>query len=118
MSTHGKLSDPEYQRRVNSYRRNREINREDHVRQLMDTESGRDFAYWIVYELGRLERPSFNANIKDGACAAMHQAHAEGRRELAMEVLGLLQDMTPRQVLLMRDEQEAQRQAELAVEGD
>ena len=44
---------------------------------------GRRFYYRLVYLMGNLDSESFDPSIKDGQCAALHMARAEGIRWMA-----------------------------------
>lgn len=63
----------------------------DDWRELLGTKWGRRLAYHIVYGLCRVQRPAFDRSIKDGLCAALHQARAEGIRDVGLIIQSNLQ---------------------------
>lgn len=116
MEKHGPLSDAQYQERVRQLQRRRERQQEDDLRDLMRAPWGRRFVYWFVFERGNLHGSVFDGGIKDGVSASQHMALAEGRRELAGELLERVKEHAAAQYLEMMAEQVAQRQADLSIQ--
>jgi len=70
----------------NNERRLRDFELAD-LESVLATFEGRRFYYRLVFEVCNLESSSFNPLIKDGACAAQHMAHMEGRRDVGRVML-------------------------------
>lgn len=113
----GKLSDAQYQDRLRQAQRERERDLADDLERLLAGEWGRRLAYWLVFEHGRLHGLSFDAGIRDGACAALHQAKAEGRREAAHELYAMLLDASPSGAVAMMSERTKRAVADMALEN-
>lgn len=114
MSPRPRLSEKQQKERLRAVESKRKLDHETDLRALMGEPWGRRFVYWLVFELGRLEAPSFDPAIKDGVCAAIHQARNEGFREMASAIMGRLQTETPEQYMAMLAEHIQARQVDLA----
>lgn len=92
----------------------RRLERDDDLRALMSTHGGRRLVRWIVFGLGRLHVSNFDPAVKDGICAALHQARHAGRQDVAIELLADLERVAPEELLSMKIEDHREAQAERA----
>lgn len=60
------------------------------LRSVMSTEAGRRVIGFIMHQLGALRGVAETGSIKDGLCAALHDKHFAGRRQVALELHDLL----------------------------
>jgi hypothetical protein len=56
---------------------------------------GRRLAYWLIYDICKLEGDSLNLALKDGLCAALHQARADGIRAVGASVAAQMRMASP-----------------------
>lgn len=116
MKTHGQLSDAQTQDRLRNAIAQRERQRKDDLRSLMSQPSGRRVVYGLIFGAGRLQSLSFDAGIKDGLCAALHAAKAEGAREAAIDLHNEVKELVPEFFLAMMGEHIRSAAADLAIE--
>lgn len=96
------------------------VHQED-MQLLMAVPWGRRLAAWIFDDLGGLRKQSFNAEsggynnaaIKDGNAAAMHMAHHEGRRAVAVDLYQALEGASPKGIALLETERADKRAKDL-----
>lgn len=112
----GELSNAQYQERLREIQRRRKRELTDKLAILMQHEWGRGLVYWLVFELGKLHSATLDKGIKDGVAAAIHAAHADGRRAMASDILAQVQAM-PGPYMQMIHEQIAAREAELSLKA-
>jgi hypothetical protein len=62
---------------------------------VLGTAPGRRLYCRLVFELGNIEALSFNPDIKDGVCAAIHMAHNDGLRAMARIMYQEAQQVCP-----------------------
>jgi hypothetical protein len=77
------------------------------LEELLRQSWGRRLYYRLVFEMGRLEAPSFEPGLADGACAALHMARNEGIREVAQRLAREAQLHCPEHWTLMLQERVA-----------
>lgn len=112
----GPLSDAQYQDRLRLVERVRARQRDQDMKTLMSHAWGRRLAYTLGFELGRLHAQSFAPSVKDGVAMLGITAHREGRREMAADFIGRIQEVAPDLYLTMMAEQIHERQTDLALE--
>lgn len=108
------LSDEEAQKDLREDERQKIRQLAADLRLMLGAEWGRRIFYWLVFDLGGIESASFNQNIKDGYCAALHSALAEGRRDFARGLLVAATDLCPSEYLEMLKTVTLERAADLA----
>lgn len=113
----GKLSDAQYQDRVRKVQKERERQVTDDLLELVRHEWGRRLAYWLIFEHGRVHGLCFDPGIKDGLCASLHQAKAEGRRESAHELHAMISAVAPEAVIAMMGERGKRALVDLSLES-
>lgn len=115
----GKLSDSQYQQVLRDIQKRADRQREEDIRTIMDTEAGRRFIYWVIFDKGKLQDRSFTSgveNVKDGIHAALRMARIEGSRVLAIDLHNDVRDTTPMAFLTMMSEAVRSMEANLAQE--
>lgn len=114
----GHLANPVAQERERAIDRRMDAKRAQRWENLLKTDWGKELLYELLFERCLLVAPSFEALIKDGVCAARHDARNEGIREVGITLMADLQNefggalwFGIAQVIAAREADLAQRQA-------
>jgi hypothetical protein len=105
----GQAADPQFQGRIDALQEQKKRWLEQDVATLLQHPWGRRLAYHIVFELGRLEAPSYDTD-------PVVMARNEGIREMASAFKHLLFVSNSDNYMLMLKEQIEAQQAALAVQ--
>jgi len=95
MSPLGPLADPAKVGRARRRERDNRTREQIDVEAVLSTEAGRRLYYRIVYLLCDIEGDTFDTSIRDGICAALHQARDNGRRAVGRKLRNEAQNFCP-----------------------
>ena len=122
MSHTGNMSNEQYQARARHLLKRQEMQREEDLKALMAQPWGRRVAWWLIFDVGRLQAETFQMSgemsaAKDGLCGALLTARNTGRQAVARELQENIRAASPGDWLKMYEEEIRTTAAELAARG-
>lgn len=100
------LGNENVQKALRQLDRRLRANEIDDLNKVLSTPEGRRFYSRLVYEMCNLEGLVFHGDIKDGVCAARHDAHREGQRLIGRVLVEEAQQHAPEAWRLAKSERD------------